>query len=130
MWSQRINTAGLGAVLASVELHGTAELTELQDRLQANINLFDSLVETAERGDGLPIRFVQAGSEEATVALAQDLLRSGFFAPPVFFPIVGRGRAGLRLMLRANMSVEEIVEFCGLLTTLRQREPVAAEAGV
>jgi hypothetical protein len=33
-------------------------------------------------------------------------------------------------MLRANMSAEEIVEFCGLLTTLRQREPVAAEAGV
>ena len=130
MWSQRINTAGLGAVLASVELHRTAELTELQDRLQANINLFDSLVETAERGDGLPIRFVQVGSEEATVALAQDLLRSGFFAPPVFFPIVGRGRAGLRLMLRANMSAEEIVEFCGLLTTLRQRELVAADAGV
>jgi len=130
MWSQRINTAGLGAVLASVELHRTAELTELQDRLQANINLFDSLVETAERGDGLPIRFVQVGSEEATVALAQDLLRCGFFAPPVFFPIVGRGRAGLRLMLRANMSAEEIVEFCGLLTTLRQRELVAADAGV
>jgi 7-keto-8-aminopelargonate synthetase-like enzyme len=126
MWSQRINTAGLGAVLASAELHRTAELTELQDRLQANINLFDSLIDTAEHGDGLPIRFVQIGSEEATVALAQDLLRSGYFAPPVFFPIVGRGRAGLRLMLRANMAAEEIVEFCGLLTNLRQHRPIAA----
>jgi 7-keto-8-aminopelargonate synthetase-like enzyme len=130
MWSQRINTAGLGALLASAELHASAELTELQDRLQANIALFDSLVETPERGDGLPIRFVQIGSEEATVALSQDLLRAGFSAPPVFFPIVGRGRAGLRLMLRANMSAEEIEEFCGLLTTLRQREQAAAAAGV
>jgi len=130
MWSQRINTAGLGALLASAELHASAELTELQDRLQANIALFDSLVETPERGDGLPIRFVQIGSEEATVALSQDLLRAGFSAPPVFFPIVGRGRAGLRLMLRANMSAEEIEEFCGLLTTLRQREQAAADAGV
>ena len=91
MWSQRINTAGLGALLASAELHASPELTELQDRLQANIALFDSLVETPERGDGLPIRFVQIGSEEATVALSQDLLRAGFSAPPVFFPIVGRG---------------------------------------
>jgi 7-keto-8-aminopelargonate synthetase-like enzyme len=130
MWSQRINTAGLGALLASAELHASAELTELQDRLQANIALFDSLVETPERGDGLPIRFVQIGSEEATVALSQDLLRAGFSAPPVFFPIVGRGRAGLRLMLRANMSTVEIEEFCGLLTTLRQREPAAANTGV
>jgi 7-keto-8-aminopelargonate synthetase-like enzyme len=127
MWSQRINTAGLGAVLASVELHKTAELTELQNRLRTNIDLFDSLVETGERGDGLPIRFVQVGSEEGTVTLAQDLLSAGYFAPPIFFPIIGRGKAGLRIMLRANMPAEEIVEFCGLINTLRQ--PVAADAG-
>jgi 7-keto-8-aminopelargonate synthetase-like enzyme len=128
MWSQRINTAGLGAVLASAELHRTAELTDLQNRLQANINLFDSLVETAERGDGLPIRFVEVGSEDATVTLARDLLRSGFFVPPIFFPIIGRGRAGLRVMLRANMPAEEIKEFCGLINTLLQRGPVTAGA--
>ena len=110
------------------QLHRTAELTELQNRLQANINLFDSLVETAERGDGLPIRFVEVGSEEATVTLAQDLLRSGFFVPPIFFPIIGRGRAGLRVMLRANMPAEEIEEFCGLINTLLQRGPIAAGA--
>ena len=101
----------------------------MQDRLQTNIALFDSLVETPERGDGLPIRFVQIGSEEATVALSQDLLREGFSAPPVFFPIVGRGRAGLRVMLRANMSAVQIEEFCGLLTTLRRGEPAAANSG-
>ncbi|WP_067537916.1 8-amino-7-oxononanoate synthase family protein [Nocardia crassostreae] len=129
MWSQRINTAGLGAVLASAELHRTAELTELQNRLQANIDLFDSLIETAERGDGLPIRFVRVGSEEATVPLAQELLRAGFFAPPIFFPIIARGKAGLRVMLRANMSATEIEEFCGLINTLSRRGPVAAGVG-
>jgi 7-keto-8-aminopelargonate synthetase-like enzyme len=129
MWSQRINTAGLGAVLASAHLHGSAELIELQNRLQANIDLFDSLVDTAERGDGLPIRFVEVGSEDGTVRLAQDLLRAGFFVPPVFFPIIGRGRAGLRVMLRANMSAAEIEEFCTLVNKLSQREPVAAGAG-
>ncbi|MFI1916659.1 aminotransferase class I/II-fold pyridoxal phosphate-dependent enzyme [Nocardia sp. NPDC020380] len=128
MWSQRINTAGLGAVLASAGLHRTGELIELQNRLQDNITLFDSLVETAERGDGLPIRFVEVGSEEGCVVLAQDLLRAGFFAPPIFFPIIGRGRAGLRVMLRANMSAAEIEEFCALINTLLQRGPVAVGA--
>jgi 7-keto-8-aminopelargonate synthetase-like enzyme len=122
MWSQRINTAGLGAVLASVELHRTAELTELQQHLQANIDLFDGLVQTGERGDGLPIRFVRVGSEEATVRLAQDLLRNGFYTSPIFFPIIGRGKAGLRLMLRANMATAEIERFCALLNELRDTD--------
>ncbi|MEU2036715.1 hypothetical protein [Nocardia amamiensis] len=107
----------------------TAEFTELRNRLQGNIGLFDSLIETAERGDGLPIRFVRVGSEEATVPLARELLRSGFFAPPIFLPIIARGEAGLRVMLRANMSAAEVEEFCGLINTLRQRGPVAAGVG-
>jgi 7-keto-8-aminopelargonate synthetase-like enzyme len=119
MWSQRINSAGLGAVLASVELHRTAELKELQNRLQENIDLFDSLVTTGESGDGLPIRFFQVGSEDGTVRLAQALLAHGYYASPIFFPIIGRGKAGLRLMLRANMSRDEVTEFATLLNRLR-----------
>ena len=121
MWSQRVNTAGLGAILASTALHHTDELATLQRRLQANIDLFDSLVDTPQHGDGLPIRFFEVGSEEATVALGADLLRHGYYASPIFFPIIGRGQAGLRLMLRANMSTGEIEEFAGLLKTLRDR---------
>ena len=119
MWSQRINTAGLGAVLASVELHRTTELKELQTRLQENIDLFDSLVPTGERGDGLPIRFFSVGSEDGTVRLAQGLLEHGYYASPIFFPIIGRGKAGLRLMLRANMTTAEVTEFATLLTRLQ-----------
>jgi 7-keto-8-aminopelargonate synthetase-like enzyme len=112
------------------QLNRTAELAELQNQGRANVNLSDSLVvETAERRDGLLIRFVQVGSAEATVTLAQDLLRSGFFAPPIFFPIIGRGRAALNVMLRANRSAEKIEKFCGLINTLLQRGPVAAGAG-
>ncbi|NBH01797.1 aminotransferase class I/II-fold pyridoxal phosphate-dependent enzyme [Amycolatopsis sp. SID8362] len=121
MWSQRINTAGLGGLLASAELHRTDELTTLQQRLQDNIALFDRLVETGERGDGLPIRFVRVGSEDATVRLAQDLFRNGFYVSPIFFPIIGRGKAGLRIMLRASMTTAEIEQFAGLVTTLGAR---------
>lgn len=119
MWSQRINTAGLGAIEASAALHRTKEFAALQLRLQENIDLFDGLVQTEQSRDGLPIRFVEIGSEQATVQLAQSLLERGFYASPIFFPIIGRGRAGLRLMLRANMTRSEIETFAGLLKELR-----------
>ncbi|MFE6227154.1 aminotransferase class I/II-fold pyridoxal phosphate-dependent enzyme [Streptomyces sp. NPDC057854] len=121
MWSQRINTAGLGAVLASVELHRSDELPALQRRLQANVDLFDSLLPTGLSGDGLPIRFVDIGSEDATVRLAQALLERGYYASPIFFPVIARGKAGLRLMLRANMTTAEIEDFCRQLKELRDR---------
>ncbi|GAA4303775.1 aminotransferase class I/II-fold pyridoxal phosphate-dependent enzyme [Streptomyces venetus] len=125
MWSQRINTAGLGAVLASVELHRSAELTELQSRLQRNIDLFDSLVHTEQSGDGLPIRHVNLGDEDATVRLAEALLGHGYYASPIFFPVIGRGKAGLRLMLRANMTTAEIEDFSSLLKQLRDQYAAA-----
>ncbi|MYX38292.1 MULTISPECIES: aminotransferase class I/II-fold pyridoxal phosphate-dependent enzyme [unclassified Streptomyces] len=115
MWSQRINTAGLGATLASAELHRTAELATLQQRLQDVIDLFDSQVETEQRGDGLPIRHVNLGDEELTVRLAKGLLEHGYYTSPIFFPVIGRGKAGLRLMLRANMHKSDVEEFCEVL---------------
>ncbi|MCU7821320.1 aminotransferase class I/II-fold pyridoxal phosphate-dependent enzyme [Kitasatospora sp. DSM 101779] len=119
MWSQRINTAGLGAVIASAELHRSDELGRLQRQLQQNVDLFDSLLPTALAGDGLPIRFVDIGSEDATVALGRALLEHGYYASPIFFPVIARGKAGLRLMLRANMSTAEIEDFCHRLQQLR-----------
>lgn len=117
-WSQRINTAGLGAILASAELHRTPELRQLQRRLEDRTDLFDRLLPTAGAGDGLPIRYIDIGDETATVAIAEALLAEGFYASPIFFPIIARGRAGLRIMLRANHTEAEITEFAELLTSL------------
>ncbi|MEU8515402.1 aminotransferase class I/II-fold pyridoxal phosphate-dependent enzyme [Kitasatospora sp. NPDC048722] len=128
MWSQRINTAGLGAIMASVELHRSPELKELQLRLQDNIALFDSLVDTSFSGDGLPIRFVDIGSEEATIRLAGELLKRGYYTSPIFFPVIGRGKAGLRLMLRANMAEAEIRDFCTALNDGLRAEGLATKA--
>jgi len=119
MWSQRINTAGLGAVLASVELHRTPELTELQQRLQRNIELFDRHITTEQSGDGLPIRHVNLGDENLTVKLAEALYQEGYYTSPIFFPVIGRGKAGLRLMMRANMETADLERFCLLLAKLR-----------
>lgn len=113
-WSQRINTAGLGAILASVELHKTDRLTEKQHRLRSNLDLFDSLIRCADAGDGLPIRLVPLDGEEQTLSVARHLLSSGFYTSPLFFPIVARGSAGLRVMMRANLEEVQIRQFAQL----------------
>ena len=42
----------------------------------------------------------------------------GFYTSAVFFPIVEKNKAGLRIMVRASNSPEEILEFCGHIREL------------
>ncbi|AKD96364.1 aminotransferase class I/II-fold pyridoxal phosphate-dependent enzyme [Rhodococcus erythropolis] len=114
-WSQRVNVAGLGAIAASVELHRSGEVDKRQRQLRTVVELFDSLVDTPASGDGLPIRFVTLHEEEQTITAAQKLLASGFYTSAVFFPVIGRGKAGLRLMLRADLPHATIERFADVL---------------
>lgn len=111
-WSQRINIAGLGAILASVRIHHTPELTELQNKLQQNINYFDAQIHSETAGDGLPIRFISIGDENKTVEASKQIFREGFYTSPLFFPVIARGRAGLRIMLRADLDRPDLERFC------------------
>ncbi|MEV0761687.1 aminotransferase class I/II-fold pyridoxal phosphate-dependent enzyme [Nocardia sp. NPDC050435] len=115
MWSQRINTAGLGAIIAACDLHDDGTVDRLQTELRERVRLFDSLVDTELGGDGLPIRFVSIGREDTTVAVAKDMLDAGFYTSPIFFPIIRRGSAGLRLMLRADLEPATIDRFADTL---------------
>ncbi|QIS15549.1 aminotransferase class I/II-fold pyridoxal phosphate-dependent enzyme [Nocardia arthritidis] len=130
MWSQRINTAGLGAIVASCDLHDDGTVDRLQIDLRERVRLFNSLVDTDLAGDGLPIRFVDIGREDTTVAVAKDMLDAGFYTSPVFFPIIRRGSAGLRLMLRADLEPNTIRRFADTLTASlaahRDREELPA----
>jgi len=106
-YSQPMNTAAVGASLASAQIHRTAELTELQNRLNANIALFDSLVKTEQSDTSYPIRVVPM-SDETVIESGRQVFEAGFYVSPVFFPIVARGTAGLRVMLRAGQTEEQI----------------------
>lgn len=110
-WSQRVNVAGLGAISTSTRIHLDGEVEVLQQRLRDVVARFDDLITTPAAGDGLPIRFVTLKEEEKTIDAAQKLLARGFYTSAVFFPVIGRGKAGLRLMLRADMSNEIIDAF-------------------
>jgi 7-keto-8-aminopelargonate synthetase-like enzyme len=59
-WSQSLNSAAIGAGMASIRLHRSPEFSSLQERLQANIRLFDSLIRTEQYASPTAIRLVHA----------------------------------------------------------------------
>jgi 7-keto-8-aminopelargonate synthetase-like enzyme len=107
-WSQNIQVPALGAGLASAAIHRTAELGELQRRLHENVELFDNLIPTPYAGDGLTVRRIDVGDADRAVEISAELFRRGYYCSPVFFPIVPRGEAGLRIMLRADLTSSQI----------------------
>jgi 7-keto-8-aminopelargonate synthetase-like enzyme len=111
LWSQHLPVPSIGADLASARLQRTPELPLRQKRLRENVALFDSLIDTEEKGDGFAIRLIRIGSEEGAVEGSKEMMEQGFYTSAVFFPIVPRGKAGLRIMLRADLSREDIVRL-------------------
>lgn len=110
-WSQNMEIPIVGASLASAAIHRTAELGELQRTLQSNIDYFDQLLPTSYAGNGLPIRVVPVGNADRAVELSAELYRRGYYSSAVFFPIVPQGQAGLRVMIRADITREQIADF-------------------
>jgi len=110
-WSQGLNVPGIGAGMASIKLHDSPELGRLQKALQDNMALFDELVPTAQRGDGFPLKVIRIGDEEKAVAASAAILERGFYTSAVFFPIVRKGEAGLRVMVRADLTADDIRAF-------------------
>jgi 7-keto-8-aminopelargonate synthetase-like enzyme len=110
-WSQGLNVPSIGASMASIALHRTPELDRLQRSLQHNMVLFDELVATAERGNGLPLKVIRVGEADDAINASRGILERGFYTSAVFFPIVKRGEAGLRIMLRADNTPEDLRAF-------------------
>ncbi|WP_260963181.1 aminotransferase class I/II-fold pyridoxal phosphate-dependent enzyme [Pseudomonas citri] len=117
-WSQSLNAAAIGAGMASIRLHHSREFSALQERLQANIRLFDSLVRTEQRDNCLAIRMVPCGEAALANSLAVELAELGYFTSAVFFPVVPQGKAAIRVTLRADMEPNVIRSFCAKLTEL------------
>lgn len=111
-FSASINTAAIGAAMASAEIHNSPELQERQNALRRNITIFDRLMQTEQKDSLMPIRTIRIGDEMASIACAQELLKQGFYASAIFFPTVARGQAGLRVSLTADHEAGQIEQFC------------------
>lgn len=102
------NLAAVGAALGSAKLHRTRELEDRRRKLWHNVQLFDSIVPTTQKGEMLPIRVVEIGDEEKAISAGRVLLEAGHFVSVIFFPTVARGKAGLRICLTAGHSDDEV----------------------
>ncbi len=111
-WSQNMDVAAIGMSLASLEIHRSAELAGLQAQLQRNIAFFDAEFPTEHVGNGSPIRKITVGEEALAVRLSRELYTHGYYCSAVFFPIVPRGNAGVRIMIRADIEAAELQRFC------------------
>ena len=117
-WSQSVNHAGLGAIRGSIRIHKTPELKRLQDRLSVNLDYFDSRIKTRYAGDSTPIRLVELSKNQDAVECAKHFLEQGFYVSAVFFPIIAKGKQGLRIMPRADVSMDILKHFCDLLEAI------------
>ena len=129
-WSQGLNVPGIGAGVASIGIHNSPELTRLQEALQANMALFDSLIETEQSGNGFPLKVIAIGDEDKAVAASAAILERGFYTSAVFFPIVRRGHAGLRIMLRADNTEQDIRSFANAVHETLGTSPPRSADGV
>ncbi len=114
-FSASLNTAAIGAGLASARLHRSAELPRLQDALQRKITLFDDLMPTEQHGAQLPIRTVHFGDELLAIGAARSLFQQGFYTSAIFFPTVAKGRSGLRVCMSAGHTDDEIKSLCAAI---------------
>ncbi|MEB0141221.1 MULTISPECIES: aminotransferase class I/II-fold pyridoxal phosphate-dependent enzyme [unclassified Undibacterium] len=115
-WSQYMNSAGIGGTLASLALHKSPELGRLQAAWRRNLLTLDEQFKSINRFTESPIRVILLDSAETAVNSAAALLDRGFYTSAVFFPIVPKDMAGLRIMPRADLSPEQMNVFCSALT--------------
>jgi 7-keto-8-aminopelargonate synthetase-like enzyme len=115
-WSQGLRTAAVGTSLGSVAVHRSPELGVRQRRLAENIGIFDRRMAHRDvRGAGSHIKFVVVGDNDRAVRLSTELYRRGYYCSAMFFPIVPRGQAGIRLMLRGDMTAAMTNDFVTVL---------------
>jgi len=117
-WSQCINPAAMGAIMASARIHRSDELRERQAALARNIKLFDEQIETTNAGIPLPIRVIPISDARIAVACSRAIFERGYYTSAVFFPIVAQGRAGLRVMPRADITPAQVEAFCSETTAV------------
>lgn len=110
-WSQCLLTPDCGAILASAKIHQSPEISVLQQKLQANIKLADETLPVLQKGETFPIRIIRLGDISRAVTQSKKIFADGYFASAVFFPVVEKGKAGLRVMLRADLSEADIRGF-------------------
>lgn len=108
-FSAALDFSIVNACLAAIPLHQDGTVNQLQAQLRQRVGLYDQLMQ--HNLPFSPIRMVMVGDEQDAITFGKTLLNEGFFVSTVFFPIVPRGKAQLRICLAANHSEKEISDL-------------------
>lgn len=114
-FSATLDFSVVNACLAAIQLHKDGTVKQLQQQLRQRVALYDALMKIDAPFS--PIRMLMVGDEQAAIELGKTLLQHGFFLSTVFFPIVARGKAQLRICLAANHTEAQILS---LVTMIKQ----------
>jgi len=99
-FSGPLHPAELGASLAAAAIHLSPELSERQQRLNAQVDLVREALQEAQipvmNLDQTPLWFVNIGQTREATAIARKMMDEGFFLNAAIFPLVPYGNAGLR----------------------------------
>ncbi|WP_248797892.1 aminotransferase class I/II-fold pyridoxal phosphate-dependent enzyme [Pseudomonas sp. MWU13-2105] len=100
----------LAANVAAAKIHLSDEVDVLQQRLWANVHLFDAVTGNHLLNAGIqsPVRGAFFETEEAGLQAARILRANGILLFPVFYPIIAKGKAMLRFAISANHSENDI----------------------
>lgn len=102
----------LGAAIVSANIHLSPEITELQNKLQSNIKLFNQLAEAYEiplvHPNNSPIFFVGVGKPSVGFDMVHRLMNKGIYVNLSVFPSVSYNRTGLRMPLTLHNTPEDI----------------------
>lgn len=95
-----IGPAGLGAGIASADIHLSEELEGLQQaeamRIRHTLQTCEELGIPLASRDETPIFFVEVGGTDAMLELVERMLEDGFYLNGAMWPIVPHRRAGVR----------------------------------
>lgn len=119
-FSAPLDFSVIGGALATIELHQSPVLGQLQSELKRKVALFDELV--GRELPFSPIRMVEVGDENRAIELGDLLKQKGHFVSVTFFPIVARGNAMLRACIGVGHSDDEIRS---LVATLKEAGALA-----
>jgi 8-amino-7-oxononanoate synthase len=91
---------------AVVRLHNDGTIKSLQKELRARVALYDELM--GESRPFSPIRMIPVGRADDAITAGERLLDEGYYVSVVFFPVVARNSAQLRVILAANHSEDDV----------------------
>jgi 7-keto-8-aminopelargonate synthetase-like enzyme len=111
----------LGASIASADIHLSDEIGELQADLLQRVDLVNELssdlglpLATSER---TPLWFVEIGPVRTAMTVARAMAKEGFYVNIAGFPVVPRGRGGVRFTVTRYNTRADIE---GMLSCLRE----------